>query len=60
MCIIPSQAPNFVASCGHGKQKRSTTRKKETEETETMIVAAVRNMHRGCDCLLESAIRFRW
>jgi hypothetical protein len=30
------QALEFVASCSHGKQKRSTTRKEETEEAETL------------------------
>jgi hypothetical protein len=35
--ICSSQAPESVASCEHGKQRRTKARKEETEKAENLI-----------------------
>jgi hypothetical protein len=49
-----SQVPPFVASCRHGKQKRTKARKKETEEAENLIAKTLSDPPHACS---ESRLR---
>jgi hypothetical protein len=44
--ILPSQARHFVASCTHGKQKRTKTRKEKTEEAKSLVTQPL--LRRDC------------
>lgn len=45
--ICSGQAPASVASCGDGKQRRTKTRKEETEKAENLIAKRLGNPRRA-------------
>jgi hypothetical protein len=50
--IGSSQAHQFVASCTHGKQKRTKTGKKETEEEKDLVAKTLINPRHASSVIL--------